>query len=71
MSPLDRLFNELVQVCKDTIQLVHKLINEKESLQARIDELEQQLSFAQAENEEYYEKEYSQEIDELIITRRI
>ena len=71
MSKTDDLFQELYQVTKDSIKLVHKLIDEKESLQDRIDELEQQLALVQAENEEYHEKEYSREIDELMRTRGI
>ena len=71
MSKADDLFQALHQVAQDSIKLIHKLIDEKEGLQDRIDELEQELAFAQAENEEYYEKEYTAEIDELMITRRI
>ncbi len=62
---------EVIRCFDDVVELVHQMATQLEKKQNRIWELEDELSFAQAENEEYYEKEYGREIDELIIQRRI
>ncbi len=64
-------FNEAIKCFNDVVELVYQMAAQLTEKEERIDELEQQLSFAQAKNEEYYEKEYGREIDELIIQRRI
>ncbi len=62
---------EVIRCFNDVVELVHQMAAQLTEKEERIDELEQQLSFTQARNEEYYEKEYGREIDELIIQRRI
>lgn len=61
----------VIDCFNDVVKLVHQMAEQLTKKQERIDELEQQLAFVQAENEENYEKEYTAEIDELMITRRI
>ncbi len=61
---------EVIRCFNDVVELVHQMAAQLTEKEERIDELEQQLSFVRAENEEYYEKEYGIETEEIMITRR-